>query len=57
MRIEQKPEFQPITITLETKEDADLFWGLITYGSAKRQGAIKEFGDKISDWFSNEAHL
>ena len=57
MKIEQQQEFKPITITLETREDANQFWDLLRYGSSKRQGAVKELGDKLSDWLSNEAHL
>ena len=57
MLIEQQPEFQPITITLETKEEAERFWELLRYCHTKRQGPLKEMANKLSDWFSTEAHL
>lgn len=57
MRIEQQPEFQPITITLETREEAKQFWDLLLHCSTKRQGPLKALATRLSDWFSNEAHL
>ena len=57
MKIEQHQEFQPITITLETSEDAKLFWDLLLYCKTKRQGPLKKLANQLSDWFSNEAHL
>ena len=51
MKLEQKAKFQPITITLETEEDAELFWDLIQWGGSKRPARLKEFATKISGWF------
>lgn len=57
MKIEQEQNFVPITITLESKEEAGMFWELICYGSSKRQGKLKDFANKISNWFSNSAQV
>jgi hypothetical protein len=57
MKIVQEPKFQPITITLENNEEADLFWQLVIHCSSKRQGKLKEFADAISNWFSNNSQL
>jgi hypothetical protein len=57
MKLEQKAKFQPITITLETEEDAIAFWDLIRWGGSKRPTKLKELATKISDWFSNSAQF
>jgi len=57
MKLEQKAKFQPITITLETEEDATAFWDLIRFCNSKRPAKLKELATKISDWFSNSAQL
>lgn len=58
MKIEQNPEFQPITITLETKEEAEEFLEVMSYHAkyspSSDRGALSS---KISDWFTTEAHL
>ena len=56
MKIEQKPKFQPITITLETSEEADMFWEVIVGGVVISKKA-KKFGIEISNWLSNNAQL
>ena len=57
MKIEQKQDFNPIHIVLETKEEAMLFWQLVEYQKSHRQGQVKQLGIKLSDWFITEAHL
>lgn len=57
MKLEQKAKFQPITITLETEEDATAFLDLIRYGSSNRPTRLKELAAKIGDWFINSAQL
>ena len=56
MKIAQTPSFQPITITLETRDEADAFFAMLT----QRHGEIHDPADrlriKLSDWFSNEYH-
>lgn len=57
MKIEQEQNFTPITITLESKEDAELFWELIRHCSSYRQGKLRDFATQISNWFSLTARL
>jgi len=61
MKINQNPQFQPITITFETAEEADLFWGFVSGGSGKLNADENEQLDglrnDISNWFSNQAQL
>lgn len=57
MRLNQKEEFKPITITLETAEEAETFLKIIMYCSSKRPDHLKDMANKISNWFSNEAQL
>lgn len=58
MKIEQTPEFQPITITLETAKDVEAFWSLVRVGGTTTSGKrAKELSTEISDWFSNHAQL
>ena len=53
MKIEQEqPKFKPITITLETREEAQAFFGLID-DIEFPDGIEKEIIIKISDAFTN----
>lgn len=61
MKIEQKAEFTPITITIETPEEALAVWDAVRTEYMSRfpchiqgQGAILR---QLSDWFSINAHL
>jgi hypothetical protein len=55
---QQGAEFVPITITLETKEEAAMLWDMMLKISreTKKQPEF-EMATAISDWITNEAHL
>jgi len=61
MKLKQDPPaFKPITITLETREEAEALWFAIR--GAKNAGAIgtsahMAFWINLSNWFSNESRL
>ena len=60
MKIEQKPKFQPITITLETQEEAETFWAFISIGESKPTeiwGRLDAMSKQLGNWFSNQAQL
>ncbi len=53
-----KPKFSPITLTLETEQDAQAFWEIVQ--QFPNDNANKHAGDlttRISNWFSNKAKL
>lgn len=53
MKISQEPVFQPITIVLETAEEANKLMDLID-GSSIKASTIKY---ELSNWFSYHAQL
>ena len=56
MKLQQHPVFQPITITLETSEEAVAFWEIL--GSVKSDhGAADDLACRISNWLSEHAQL
>ncbi len=58
MNIEQGKTFMPITIVLETAEEAAIFWGLIADCSLtveNRNAAAMRM--QLASWFSNVAKL
>jgi hypothetical protein len=58
MKIKQTPQFQPITITLETVEEAEALWGAICMdGVVNEVPERKIILDDLSNWFSNNAQL
>lgn len=58
MKIAQKEDFQPITFTLETREEAMALWDIVNnYSSIKAHMHGSELARIISNWFSSEAHL
>lgn len=61
MKLNQEPAFSPITLTFETREEARLFWSgicSVDTGCGEPDSKAKDkLFRKISDWFSNEAHL
>lgn len=59
MKIGQEVDFKPITIKLETQEEALAFWDLI---SDDRSGKIltpemKKLSIELSNWFSNNSKI
>lgn len=55
---QQGAEFVPITLVLETKEEASLLWDMMLKVTQETKDA-KQFAMAcaISDWITNEAHL
>jgi len=56
MKIEQEPKFQPITITLESKRDVEMFRQVTRAYQAKGPDDYA-FCKQLSDWFNNQAQL
>jgi len=57
---QRKTEFQPITITLETAEEANAFWDILNACSPETLGmeqyeAAQAMCKKMSNWLSNTA--
>jgi len=58
MKIEQNPKFQPITITLETKEEAEALYKAVCYlAESGLTSDVKNISRHLSSWFTTEAHL
>lgn len=58
MNITQEPKFQPITITIETKEEAEIFLGMVLVAHTEvTNGAQEDMAFNISNWFSNDAQM
>lgn len=56
MKIDQDKEgFKPITITLETKAEAEAFWAILRHDIT--YGPRTVLACNLSDWFSTEAKL
>lgn len=53
MRVNQEESFKPITITLDTREEADAFFGIV---AGQSDDAAKRLAIKLSDWFTNNYH-
>ena len=50
--------FAPITMTLETKEEATLLWDMMLKVKRETKDAKQfEMASAIADWITNEAHL
>jgi hypothetical protein len=57
MKLEQE-DFKPITITLESAQEAQTFWDVINESSGNAAPVANvNMRMKISGWFSNCAHL
>jgi len=56
MQIKQEPKFQPITIVLETAEEAQSLWDAIERGTSANSMMPTSLYD-LCGWFSNEAQL
>jgi len=53
---QQEKDFAPITIVIETAEDAEVLWAAIRCFRASGQ-SDKQRLIEMSDWFSNHAKL
>jgi hypothetical protein len=58
MKIEQKPKFQPIVMTLETAKEAEALWAAVDRQvETINDGDYKSILIGISNWFSNNAQI
>ena len=57
MKIEQKVEFVPVVITLETAEEMSAFWDLITNDTLALNKDARIMAIRMSDMISNTIHL
>lgn len=61
MQISQLPtDFSPISLKLETREEAEALWEAINVGinySENLSDEQRKFLNRVSNWFSNEAKL
>jgi hypothetical protein len=58
MKIQQEPKFQPITLVLETKEEAEWLWDLVNNRAAgPSENDQEKFYNALSNWFSRHAQL
>ena len=53
MRMCQERNFKPISLTLESAEEAETFWDLMELAAQEGGEGEKEFALFICDWFSN----
>jgi len=54
MKIKQEQKYQPITIVLETAEEADAMYSLIAGLNIEKH---RKKLNKLCDWFSEKAQL
>jgi hypothetical protein len=54
MKIKQEPKYQPITIVLETAEEADAMYSLVAGLNIEKH---RKKLNKLCDWFSEKAQL
>jgi hypothetical protein len=58
MQIKQEvPAFKPITIQLNTREEADAFWGILCAVEKIVEPESQKMAIKLSNWFTNTAKL
>ena len=56
---QQDVKFAPITITLETRQEADALWAIINNQKPETNQQTKDdlaLRNKLSNWFSNHCH-
>ena len=56
---QQDVKFAPITITLETRQEADALWAIINNQKPETNQQTKDhlaLRNKLSNWFSNHYH-
>ena len=59
MKIEQQPKFQPITITLETATEAEVFWQMVeSIGKPGMPcGDARDMAIDLCNWMSMQGQL
>ena len=55
MKLEQEVKFQPITITLETMEEAEALWAIMECEFETK--AARDLAIEISNWMASQAQL
>lgn len=58
--MQQGMTFSPVALVVETAEEADALWELARFTNCTGEplsGEARVMAVKISNWFSNEAHL
>ncbi len=55
MKLEQEVNFQPITITLETVEEAEALWAIMQCEFKTK--AARDLAIEISNWMTEQAQL
>ena len=50
MKLQQKKSFEPVTIVLETREEADAFFGIV---AGTKDTTSEKLSNELCDWFSN----
>lgn len=56
---QQDVKFAPITITLETRQEADALWAIINNQKPETNQQTKDhlaLRNKLSNWFSHHCH-
>ena len=56
MKCSQQPKFQPITIILDTAEEAEAVWAAVD-GREQESKAHKKIVNNLSNWFCQNAQL
>jgi hypothetical protein len=56
MKVDQEAKFSPITIVLETADEAEILWRAIREVIPDTP-IDRKFINELSDWFSLKAHL
>jgi hypothetical protein len=58
MKIKQDPKFQPITIVLETSEEAMALWRALMLSEGLHDNELEwQTVRELSNWFSNNAQV
>jgi len=58
VKIQQEPKFQPITLVLETKEEAEWLWDSVDNRTTRAgEDDQEKFYVALSNWFSMHAQL
>ena len=52
MQIKQEQSFKPVVITLNTREEAEDFWGILLAKEPELAKGPKALAIKLSNWFT-----